>query len=179
METYIAILRGINVSGQKKIKMGELRKHLEALNFEQIHTYIQSGNIIFQTEKADVNKLAKTIESKILKEYKFEVPTIVRSVGYFEQISKNNPFLKNPDINLERLYVTFLTEGPSENLKNEVSKITYPGEQFIISGDAIYLFCSVGYGEAKLNNNFFEKKLKVSATTRNWNTVLKLTQMGK
>ncbi len=179
MDTYIAILRGINVSGHKKIKMEELRKHLEALNFKQVQTYIQSGNIIFQTVKTEVNQLSIAINDKILKEYGFEVPTIVRNVAYFDKISKNNPFLKNPDINLERLYVTFLAEAPSENLKNEVSKITYPGEQFIISGDAIYLFCSIGYGEAKLNNNFFEKKLRVSATSRNWNTVLKLTEMGQ
>lgn len=179
METYIAILRGINVSGQKMIKMEALRKHLEALDFKNITTYIQSGNIIFQCEKSDPNDLTKKIENKILNEYGFEVPTIIRSAEYFKRISKKNPFLKTQNENVDRLYVTFLAEIPDITLKNDVSKITFPGEEFEISNDVIYLFCSVGYGNAKLNNNFFEKKLKVSATTRNWNTVLKLVELSK
>lgn len=174
MESYIAILRGINVSGQKKIKMEDLRQLLAGLNFHNIRTYIQSGNVIFEHEKSDPLELAKQIEHKIFDKYGFEVPVIVKTATELEHILHNNPFLKGRKEDESRLHVTFLAEEPGQELLNKIKGTDYKPDEFIISDQAIYLFCPNGYGRTKLTNNFFENKLQVTATTRNWKTVNKL-----
>ncbi len=178
METYIAILRGINVSGQKLIKMEDLKSYMEELNFSYVSTYIQSGNIIFQTEILSEIELAKLIEKKILKEYNFEVPVIVRSDKYFNHVLKNNPFINAGKAELDKLYVTFLASKPSEKIINSIETITGNIDEYKIIEDVIYIYCQNGYGNTKLNNNYFEKKLKIQATTRNWKTVVKLTDIA-
>jgi uncharacterized protein (DUF1697 family) len=171
METYVALLRGINVSGQKMIKMQVLQSLFAELGFKNIRTYIQSGNIIFESGKISQDVLAKQIEEKILQSYHFEVPAIIRHHDEIKRILENNPFLikRNEDIN--KLYVTFLSNESDESDKYDKSDKSIDYDEFIISGKNIYLFCPNGYGRTKLNNNFFESKLKVKATTRNWKTV--------
>jgi uncharacterized protein (DUF1697 family) len=180
MEAYISILRGINVSGQKSIQMASLKELYEKLLFKQVTTYIQSGNVVFKAPKSGSDRaLAKKIEDAISKKYKFEVPVIIRTLAEMEKVISTNPLVKKKDINLERLHVTFLSENPKhENLKI-VENIDCPPDQFIIIEKEIYLHCPNGYGISKLSNNFFENKLKVSATTRNWKTVNKLAAMAK
>jgi uncharacterized protein (DUF1697 family) len=175
METYVAILRGINVSGQKMIKMDDLKKHLKELPFKNIRTYIQSGNIIFEHVKAEHAGLAEQIENKITQKFGFQVPVIVRSCADLNQIINNNPFKEDT----EKLYVIFLSELPQPKNIEKLMKIEKTTEQFYLFEDVIYLLCPAGYGKSKLNNNFFEQKLKVTATTRNWNTVIKLTEMSQ
>ncbi len=108
METYISLLRGINVSGQKKILMADLKALYETLKFKGVVTYIQSGNVIFKTDKKESNQnLAKKIEQSIFKKYNFNVPLIVRSTSEIENIISNNPFLKDSNIDIDKLHVTF------------------------------------------------------------------------
>ena len=111
MKTYISILRGINVSGQKKIIMTDLKALYEDLNFKEVITYIQSGNVIFKTDKkfTDV-KLAKLIEDKIASTYNFQVPVVIRTLEELENVIAQNPFKKDE---LESLYVTFLSNAPN------------------------------------------------------------------
>lgn len=179
MQTFISILRGINVSGQKKILMTELKALYEGLEFKEVITYIQSGNVVFKTDKklSDM-ELAKKIEEIIYKKYDFRVPVIIRSEIEIKKIISANPFLKEINIDTKRLLVTFLSEIPNSENAESIAKSDFSPDRFIIKGREIYLHIPESYGETKLSNNFFEKKLKVTATTRNWNTVNKLFEMS-
>jgi uncharacterized protein (DUF1697 family) len=174
METYIALLRGINVSGQKMIKMGDLIKALEELNFSNIRTYIQSGNIIFQSDKTDPSQLAVKISGKISDHFRFEVPVVIRTLAELEQVSENNPFLLSRNEDVNKFHVTFLAEGPDPVDLKKIEENSFLPDEFIISGKEVYLFCPNGYGRTKLTNTFFENKLKSTATTRNWKTIRQL-----
>ncbi len=178
MKTYISILRGINVSGQKKILMADLKTLYEGLKFKDIITYIQSGNVVFKTEtKLSGTALAKKIEEAILKQYSFEVPVIIRLADELAAVIKTNPFLKDKKINTEKLHVTFLSEIPEKTNTESIQKLNFLPDQFVVMGKEIFIHCPESYGETKLSNKFFENKLKVSATTRNWNTVNKLMEI--
>jgi len=180
METYISILRGINVGGQKSIQMTGLKELYEKLAFKKVTTYIQSGNVIFNTSKRESDQaLVKKIEAAIFKKYKFEVPVIIRTLAEMEKVVSVNPLVKQKNINIERLHVTFLSDNPRPEHLKIMETINYPPDQFIIIEKEIYLHCPNGYGISKLSNNFFENKLKVIATSRNWRTVNKFAEMAK
>jgi uncharacterized protein (DUF1697 family) len=180
MKTYITILRGINVSGHKKIEMSGLKVMFEQLSFEQVTTYIQSGNIIFGTlSNQPEEELAKKIEQAINAKFGFQVPVILRTLAQMKEAAGNNPWLKEPGIDPEKLHVTFLAHVPSEALIKSLPAATYLPDQFRVTGREIYLYCPGGYGNTKLNNNYFENKLKITATTRNWRTVNKLIELGE
>jgi len=178
MQTFISILRGINVSGQKKILMADLKTLYEKLKFKEVTTYIQSGNVAFKGEEKwkDI-KLAQKIEGAIFKKYNFQVPVIIRSKEELKKIISSNPFLKEKNIDTKKLHVTFLSEIPAKTNVESIEDIDFSPDIFILNGKEIYLHIPVSYGETKLSNNFFENKLKVKATTRNWNTVNKLLEM--
>jgi len=179
MGKYISILRGINVSGSKMIKMDALRKMYESLKFKNVATYIQSGNVIFESNSTSPGELQKLIEKKILKVFGFEVPVIVIDKKEVAAVIKNSPFVKRKNIDVTKLHVTFLSEEPEQANIEKIEIAKYLPDEFIISGKAIYLHCPNGYGNTKLNNNFFENKLKVSATTRNWKTVNELLRLAE
>jgi uncharacterized protein (DUF1697 family) len=177
MVTYVSILRGINVSGQKKIVMKDLKVLFEELNFKNVRTYIQSGNIIFEFAKINNKRLSELIGTKIFEKYKFNVPVLVLNVSELNRIMEKNPFVKEKGIKKEKLHVTFLDKDPRQTNKDDLKDVNFEPDKFSISGNAVYVYCPNGYGRTKLNNNFFENKLKVTATTRNWNTVNELFKM--
>lgn len=180
MQTYISILRGINVSGQKKILMNDLKALYHDLKFEDVVTYIQSGNVIFKTNPLLSDKqLGDKIEKEILKKYNFQVPVIIRNIKEVAALIKKNPFSKKKNIDPEKLHVTFLSESPSTENIETIKGFNYPPDEFIIIEREVFLHCPINYGETKLSNKFFENKLKVSATTRNWKTVNKLYEMAE
>jgi uncharacterized protein (DUF1697 family) len=178
METFISILRGINVSGQKKIQMADLKALYEDLKFKDVTTYIQSGNVIFKGKSSSDQKLAKRIEDAIYERYNFNVPVIIRTVEEMEHAISVNPFLKQSKIDIEKLHITFLAEIPEQENVESIRNINYSPDRFIIIDKEVYLYCPNGYGITKLSNNFFEQKLKIKATTRNWRTVNKLFEMA-
>ena len=175
MTTYIALLRGINISGQKKIKMGELRKTLENIGLNDVTTYIQSGNIVFNSGPANVEELQNTIYEVILRDFGFEVPTLVVTGNQVERILSTNPFAQETEGN--RLYFVLLKQPPKQELVDQLNGQHFPSEDFHVTPACVYLCCKNGYGNAKLNNNLIERKLKVVATTRNLKTMQKLLEM--
>jgi uncharacterized protein (DUF1697 family) len=177
MKTYISILRGINVSGQKMIKMNDLRVLYEELKFKNVRTYIQSGNVIFESASKDAKELCRQIEQKISEKYNFAVPVIIRTVAEIDSILSSNPFLNSNEA--ERLYVTLLAEEPEEVNRDKTNELNYEPDKFFIAAKDVYLLCANGYGNTKLSNNLFEKKLKVTATTRNWRTMNELSKLAK
>ncbi len=177
METYIALLRGINVSGQKLIKMADLKIHLEELKFRHVRTYIQSGNILFENKTTGHKQLAEKIAQKIKEKYGFEVPVILLNFSELKNIFDNNPFLNNPKKDIEKIYATILSDEPAKEHLEKLSSFDYSPEEYIQQEKIIYFYSPNGYGNAKMNNNFFENILKVKATTRNWKTICKLVEL--
>jgi uncharacterized protein (DUF1697 family) len=177
MTIYISLLRGINVSGQKKIKMADLKALYQALGLDNVKTYIQSGNVVFESGEASL-VLSQKIHEAIEENYGFSVPIEIRSLNDWQAIVAGNPF--TPD-NKESKYfhVTLLGEIPDEQLVHEVDKLDFGSDEYHVLGNVVYLYCPNGYGRTKLNNNFWERKLKVTATTRNWKTVNKLLELAE
>ena len=178
MQTYIAILRGINVSGHKLVKMEALRTLMEDLKFKNIRTYIQSGNIVFQDKKTSVSTLEKKIATKIKESFDFEVPVMVKEEKEFIDVLNHNPFLTKRKEDITKLHVTFLSEFPDNEYVEKIKESVFSPDEFIIKEKNVYLFCPNGYGNTKLTNTFFENKLKVTATTRNWKTVTELVNIA-
>lgn len=175
MKTYIALLRGINVSGQKKIPMAELRELLTNSGLEHIQTYIQSGNVIFKSPEKDARKLELKIHQAIKTHFGFEVPILVKTPEELQSVFDNCPFSEEKKTNS---YFTLLYTIPDKELVNVVAKVSYPNEEFVITNECIYFYCSMGYGKAKYNNNFFERKLKTTSTARNYKTMVKLLDIA-
>lgn len=172
---YIAILRGINVGGHKKILMADLKLLLTQLGLMNITTYIQSGNVIFEaTETKEIleEKITKTIH----RNYDFEVPVIVIPTNVFRKLSSVNPYLNNTTV--EKLHVTFLKQSPNNEYIAKLENLEVTADKFIIIDQAVFLAIDDKYHKSKLSNNFFEKQLKVTATTRNWKTVMKLIELS-
>jgi len=179
MAVYISMLRGINVSGQKKILMPELKALYEGLGFSKVITYIQSGNVIFETQINDpLPALSSLIEKAISDGYGFSTPVILRTIEEMQAVIKANPFIKDIGQVTEKLYVTFLDKEPALDSINRINPFDFLPDKFKFYNREIYLDCASGYGTTKLSNTFFENKLKVKATTRNWNTVNELLELA-
>jgi len=176
MNTYIALLRGINVGGHKKVPMAELRKVLTTSRLENVQTYIQSGNVIFQSSSNNKKALEQTIQKAILDYFSFEVPVLVRNRAEIKTIFDNCPFTEEKKVTS---YFTMLSDIPDRDLVDEASKKTYLNEEFVVLKDCLYFFCANGYGNAKFNLKFFERKLKVNATSRNYKTMVKLLSLSQ
>ncbi len=178
MNTYISILRGINVSGHKLIKMDALKNIFQKLGLQDVQTYIQSGNVVFRSAEKDNGKLEKAIAKKITETFDFDVPVLVLPLKKLEQVFSSNPFLKGRNEDITKLHVTFLSEVPLQENIDLLKAGSYGTDEFTVVNDVVYLFCPDGYGNTKLSNTFFESKLKVSATTRNWKTITELVKIA-
>ena len=179
MNSWIAILRGINVSGLRKLPMKELSTLFEGLRCNNVRTYIQSGNVVFESAKLDPTTFSKQVEAAIKKQYDYHVPVLVRSLEEMKRASTANPYLERKGIELDKLHVTFLAEPPEPAFAEKIVGTNFSNGSFILKGREIYVHCPDGYGKTKLNNTFFESKLKVIASTRNWRTVNELVRMGE
>ena len=175
---YIALLRGINVSGQKIIKMADLKMLFEALAFKQVQTYIQSGNVVFESDETDISSLIEKIESKISSAYQFEVPVQVFTIEVLKEVHRQNPFIGNSDADISHLHLTFLEHEPDTGSWESIESIDNGNDELKRMGSFVYIYCPNGYGKTKLNNNVFERKLKMKATTRNWKTIEKLVELA-
>ncbi len=172
------MLRGINVSGQKRIVMEDLKKLHESLGLENVQTYIQSGNVIFNSSEKNILKLTSLIEEKIKKSFGFDVTVIIRTKDELFNAVKKNPFQQKKGYDTSRLYITLMSVKPDKTPIKEIEAVKSKFEEINLTEKEIYFYCPDGYGKTKLSNNFFEKKLKVTATTRNWNTVNKLLELA-
>lgn len=179
MSKIVSLLRGINVSGHRKLPMKELKALYEELGFKDVQTYIQSGNVVFNPGKVALKSIPAKIEKAILDAYGYDVPVIVCSPEQWEEVMENNPFLKEKGLDVDKLYVSLLDATPAKGLEEKIDTAAYLPDRFIISGTAIYQYFPEGYGRTKLTNTFFENKLKVKATTRNWRTMTVLREMMK
>ena len=179
LTTYISILRGINVSGHNPVKMDALRQLYIELGFSDIQTYIQSGNVVFRTDNTDSLLLEKTIHEKIFDSFGWKVPVIVLTINELKNSLDKNPFINSPLKDPAFMHLTFLSGLPDQELVEKIHPGFYLPDEFFISGKTIYLYCPTGYGNTKLSNTFFEKKLNLTATTRNLHTSIKLLNLAE
>lgn len=175
MMTYIALLRGINVSGKNKILMADLRMLFQKLDFENVQTYIQSGNVIFKSDTKQ-ELLSKFISDTIKKEFNLEVPVIIKTRIEMELVVKDNPYLKEENIDYKKLYVVYLNEAPKETTK--LDAFDFGKDTYIIKDKIMYIKYDLGAGSTKLSIKIIENKLGIIATARNWRTTNKLVEMA-
>ncbi|WP_396144703.1 DUF1697 domain-containing protein [Flavobacterium sp.] len=177
MTKHLALLRGINVSGHNMIKMEALKTTLETIGFTNVVTYIQSGNVFVETEEESGFGVGFKIKQEIFKTFGHEVPVIVIGKNDLELCFKNNPFLKQKDVDTKKLYVAFISKELSSSAINELKISQFKPDEAVIDGNRIFIKYDIGAGKTRLDQKYIEKKLNVTATIRNWNTVTKLLEM--
>lgn len=174
MTTYVALLRGINVSGKNAIRMPALRDSVSRLGFRDIQAYLQSGNLVFRTDQTDVTTLASKIKTSITQDFGHDVAVLVLPAKDLALIAHSNPLWPKSGGDETLFHCTFLFQPVSPTVFHALKLPAAPGERAVLVEQAILLHCPHGYGKTKLNNSFFERALGVPATTRNWRTVLAL-----
>lgn len=177
MSTYISLLRGINVSGQNIIKMAKLRAIYQELQFSNVQSYIQSGNVIFNSESNNSLLLEKQIKQAIFDNFKFQVPVFVLTPEALLKAKNNLPFTELDVVSEgSKVLLCFLSSTP-ENSIDLLTPYLKNNEQLYIIDNVLYLYCQDGVGKSKLTHSNIEKKLQVNATARNLKTVNKLLSM--
>jgi len=170
MGVYAGLLRGINVSGHNKIRMTDLKAALYTLGFENLSTYIQSGNLIFESDISSATDLEKLIEDKIRTVFELDIRCLVHTKKEFQYYFEQTPFQQD-EIDTKMLYYIHLEKEADPDLFEEMVNNEDCEEEMRLKGKLIYVYYPKGYGRSKLVNNFFERKLKMKATARNFNTM--------
>lgn len=178
METYVAFLRGINVGGRNKIPMLALREALSALNVANVRTYIQSGNVLFESELTSKKQITGLIQDLLRTNFGFEIPVLILTKAELSAIFSNCPYADEAYTSSNKTYFLLLYDIPKEDLRVLFEGLVFENEIFQVSDSCVYLLCKNGYGKAKLNNNLVESKLKVTATARNYRTMLKVLELA-
>ena len=177
MPTHLALLRGINVSGQKLIKMEELRRDLEGVGFSNVRTYIQSGNVFVTTDEADGNLVANQIRVTILNSFGHDVPVLIIGKEDLKACLERNRFLDEEGVDLKKLYVSFISAEVPEQMVTQLNLNFIEPDKIQLDGRRIYLKYHSSPANTKLDNKWIEKSMNVISTTRNWNTVNKMLAM--
>ncbi len=177
MTKHLSLLRGINVSGHNMIKMESLKIALESIGFMNIETYIQSGNVFVETQDESSFSVGFKIKQEIYKTFGHEVPVIVIGKNDLELCLKNNPFLKENEVDYKKLYVAFISKELNNSAINDLKISQFKPDEAIIDGNRIYIKYDISAGKTRLDQKYIEKKLNVIATIRNWNTVTKLLEL--
>lgn len=179
MNTYIALLRGINVGGNKIIKMLDLKAMFQSMDLHNVRTYIQSGNVIFESNEGSVDILSAAIERRIKDVFGFDVPVILRTLEELENTLLNNPFDLPEAADLKRMYVTFLAAEPSPEVLDKLRVYEDGPDKLRFVGKEMYVLYEISISQSALSKVPLDKILGIPATTRNWNTVNKLAVMAR
>ncbi|WP_115461125.1 DUF1697 domain-containing protein [Winogradskyella aurantiaca] len=173
MKTYVAFIRGINVGGHNKLPMADLRQTLTSNHFNNVSTYIQSGNVLFNSSK-DAAILEKEFEQLLLEHFQLDVQVIIRTQKELKSILKEFPF---PPEQITQSYFVLFKTIPKKEKVDKVKLIELPFDQFVIKSHTLYLLPEQGYGKSKFNLKRFEKILEVKSTARNYKTITKLVSL--
>ncbi len=177
MTAFVSLFRGINVGGHHKIRMDELKELHESLGFKDVLPYIQSGNVVFKSDDADLARLRRQIEDGFEKKFGSHVEVFVRTSAELRDIIDKNPFQGQQSKESKWVVVMFLAARPDDRAQDDLLK-TYVGpEELFIIGKEAYIYYTNSIGRSKLSNSFIEKKLKTFGTARNWNTILQLQKL--
>ena len=173
---YVALLRGVNVGGNTKVNMAELRASCERLGFTNVKTYINSGNIIFDSANKDAGKIGSQIHNSIRDEFGLDIPVMVRSLEELRQVIANNPFDGQFD-NHKDMHVFFLADELPDEKRELLMEKHNEDERIAVDGRTVYCLLRISVVDSALGKGFLDRKLKVPATARNWRTVTTLAEM--
>jgi uncharacterized protein (DUF1697 family) len=173
---FVALLRGVNVGG-RTLPMQQLRDLVASLGHTDVVTYIQSGNVLFSSGRDDRDAIAHEIRAAIDATVGHDVTVVLRTPAELERVIATNPFADRRET--RPLHVTFLAEPRSAETLERLDATVRVGDEFHVTDLEIYVWCPTGYGRTVLTNEFFERRLKVAATTRNWRTVTTLAEMAR
>ncbi|MFD8273555.1 DUF1697 domain-containing protein [Streptomyces flaveolus] len=176
--TYAALLRGINVGGARKVPMAELRTLLEGLGHDAVRTHLQSGQAVFTSGHGDEESLAVELSQAIEKHFGFPVDVIVRDHAYLRAVAESCPF-PAADLEAKQLHVTYFSAPVDEERFASVDRAAFLPEEFRLGDRALYLYAPDGLGRSKLAEALSKPRVNkgVIATSRNWNTVVKLVEL--
>lgn len=177
MGSKIAFLRAVNMAGHNSIKKNELAGLFVKTGYTNPEIYIQSGNVIFRSKENELTAVRK-IEKAITGTLGLNISVMVRTAEELDGLKERNPFLNEKNFDPSRMAVVFLHENPSEEGLKKLESVSYPPDRFELSGREIFLFCPNGFGRSKLTTTFFEKKLGVKGTARNWKTIMAILEMA-
>ncbi len=177
MTTWIALLRGINVGGHKKVPMAELRALCAGVGFHFVATHIQSGNVVFRAE-GTASALGGRLAEAVRERFGFDVAVMARSRSHLERVVRGNPYL-GTGLDPKTFYVGFLGDTPSQAKRDDMPEQPPGPEEFQVVGEEIFLVYPEGVGRSKLTGAWLERALGVPVTVRNWRTVNKLLEMAR
>ncbi|MFE4713729.1 DUF1697 domain-containing protein [Paenibacillus sp. NPDC056722] len=177
MPTYIALLRGINVGGNKIIKMQDLKAMFQSLGYENVRTYIQSGNVVFESSETSYSAVGEAIEQQIGKVFGFEGPVIIRTQEELERVITDNPFDLSEPEDFKRLYVSFLAAEPSAEALEKLLPYEDGPDKIRFIGREMYTLYEISVSKSALFKVPVDKILGMPITERNWNTVNKLAAL--
>ena len=179
MAVIVSMLRGVNLASHNRVKMEALRALYESLGFRDPQTYVQSGNVVFQTKQRDLVALALKVENGIERSFGFRTTVIVRTAPELRDVIARNPFRSRRGIDPSKLLVTFLASNPAAEALERVLKVNTEPEEVHIDGREVYIYFPNGMARPKISWVAIEKKLKTSGTGRNWNSVTKLLEIAE
>jgi uncharacterized protein (DUF1697 family) len=179
MPTYISMLRGINLLGHKRVEMARLRMMCEGMGFEQVRTYINSGNVVFKTSRSAPAALSKRIEERMVAEFGFTASVITRTAAELGRAIEGNPFVKESRSDPSKVFIAFLGQAPKADAIEKLQARASKSERVHCCGRELYAYYVDGMGKARLlTHGVLERVLAVGATMRNWNTVSRLYEMA-
>lgn len=179
MNTYIALLRAVNVSGHNILKMKDLAKMLSENGFGRVQTYIQSGNLVLTHGSASCKEVEEMLETLILKHFGLDVRCMVRTSAQWEAVLERLPYQQDAEVEKQQVYVAFLKEEkPIDPQKIADLQAKHTPDTLTASGAEVFVYYPAGAGQSKLSNNLIENKLGVVTTLRNLNTVLKMKELA-
>ncbi len=177
MPAFVALFRAINLGSHNKVKMDALKALHEAISLRKVAAYLQTGNIVFESDASDPSQLAGQIAKEFEAKLGFKTEVIVRSLADLKEIVRQNPFLNQPERETKWIVVMFLAGRPESQAKQALFEAYSGPEELFITDQDLFIYYHEGIGRSKLSNVFIERKLKVQGTGRNWNTVAKLLEM--
>ena len=170
MQKFISFLRGVNMTGHNSMKMADLTSLCTDLGFRDVKTYIQSGNLIFSSDETE-EKVRARLEKGITDKFSYNISAMIRTPDEIVALSLTNPYLAEDNFDAAKMAVIFLHEAVGSEQKGKVNSVSYPPDKFHIDGREIYIYCPNGFGRTKLYTNFFENRMGVTGTARNWKTI--------
>jgi uncharacterized protein (DUF1697 family) len=173
---HVALLRAVNVGGKNRLPMKVLAEIFSEAGAEDVQTYIQSGNVVFQATPALAARLPSVVAAAISTRFGFEVPVIMRSATEFRRLARENPFLGD-DADTSKLHVAFLADWPDAARVDALDPGPASHDELEVRGSEVYLHCPNGMGRSKLTTGYLDSRLATTSTIRNWRTVMKLVEM--
>jgi uncharacterized protein (DUF1697 family) len=176
-DTFVLLLRGVNVGGKNKLPMALLSELLCKHGCVEVRTYIQSGNAVFTASRKMADGLCTALPARIEKALGFAPPLVIRSLAEMSKIAASNPFPVPTGEGRDSLHVLFLSTRPTKAQIAALDANRSPGDRFAVVGSEIYLYLTQSSADTKLTNAYFDSKLATMGTGRNWRTVITLHQM--